>query len=235
MIQPCVIFDIDGTLCDTNGVDDECYRQAAAAALDVPTSQIDWTCAPHHTDSGIARWLWERFRGRAPTPEEVGRMRRDFLRRLEAERMAQAHRFGSVRAAPQFLEALRRVGAVLGIGTGGWRVSAELKLAAAGHPTQLLYATADDAEARLDIFSLAWTRATAYSGPPHATVLVGDGVWDVVTARNLSWCFVGVGTGAGAGRLREAGAGMVVPDYADLDAYDMLQRAQVSLNEGRVW
>jgi hypothetical protein len=69
MTQLCVIFDIDGTLCDTNAVDDECYRRAAAAVLDLPTSQIDWTDAPHITDSGIARWLWERLRGRAPTPQ----------------------------------------------------------------------------------------------------------------------------------------------------------------------
>src|SRR5919201_6095231 len=69
MTQLCVIFDLDGTLCDTNAVDDDCYRQAAAATLAVPPSEIDWTSAPHITDSGIAHWLWERLRGRVPTPD----------------------------------------------------------------------------------------------------------------------------------------------------------------------
>jgi len=41
MTQLCVIFDLDGTLCDTNAVDDDCYRRAAAATLAVPPSGID--------------------------------------------------------------------------------------------------------------------------------------------------------------------------------------------------
>jgi len=232
MTQLCVIFDIDGTLCDTNAVDDECYRRAAAAVLDLPTSQIDWTDAPHITDSGIARWLWERLRGRAPTPQEVDRLRLDFLRRLEVERAAASHRFRPISAAPEFLDGLRRVDAVLGIGTGGWRVSAELKLTTAGLPTNLLYATADDAEARVEIFSLAWTRANADSGRPAATVLIGDSVWDVATARNLGWRFLGIGGGARATRLREAGAARVVADYARLDMLNAVQSAQLPLEDG---
>lgn len=227
MTQPCLIFDLDGTLCDTTGVDDECYRAAAAAALNVPPAHIDWTGASHVTDAGIARWLWQRFRTRAPTPEELTRFRLDFVRRLEAERTANLHRFQPVRAAPQLLDDLRRAGALLGIGTGGWRVSAQLKLAAAGLPAELLHATADDAEARVDIFSLAWTRVTASSGRPLATVLFGDSVEDVATARQLGWRFIGVGTGLNQTRLLEAGAGIVVPDYEDRDLHDTLQRAQV--------
>jgi phosphoglycolate phosphatase-like HAD superfamily hydrolase len=227
MTQLCVIFDIDGTLCDTSDVDDVCYRYAAAAALKVSPSEIDWTGAPHHTDSGIARWLWERFRARSPSREELDRLRDDFLRRLEAERVADANRFRPVRAAPQFLDGLRRVAPILGIGTGGWRVSAEFKLGAAGIDPGLLYATADDAESRAEIFSLAWTRASADSERPRATILVGDSVWDVATARKLGWRFLGVGTGAAAGRLHRAGAAVVVPDYVGPDAIEAIQRAQV--------
>lgn len=228
MTRLCAIFDIDGTLCDTSAVDEECYRQAAAAVLEVPTTQVDWSCAPHWTDSGIARWLWERWCGRAPNPEEVDRFRGEFLRRLETERLANVHRFQSIRAAPQFLDALGRLGVLLGIATGGWRLSAELKLTAAGLGTDLLYATADDAEARTDIFSLAWSRATAHS-QATSTVLIGDGIWDVATARHLGWRFLGVGTGARALRLQRAGAATVVPDFVGLEAHDILQRARIPL------
>ena len=116
---------------------------------------------------------------------------------------------------------------IVGVATGGWRVSAERKLSTVGVPTDLLYATADDAEARVDIFGLAWTRATAHSARPGVTVLVGDSVWDVATARRLGWRFLGVGRGANARHLREAGAALIVPDYADLDACDTLERCQV--------
>lgn len=222
-----VIFDLDGTLCDTAGVDDQCYRDAAAAALGVPPVQIDWTGAPHATDSCIVRWLWQRFRARDPTSEELNQFRLNFVRRLAAERAANLHRFRPVRAALRFLDGLRSAGAILGIGTGGWRMSAELKLATAGFPTELLQATADDAEARSDIFSLAWTRATASCGRRVVPVLFGDAVWDVVTARQLGWRFVGVGSGLNEVRLHKAGASTVVPHYEDLDPHDTLQRARV--------
>jgi phosphoglycolate phosphatase-like HAD superfamily hydrolase len=232
MTNPCVIFDIDGTLCDTIDVDDDCYRQAAGAALGVSAGQVDWTDAPHPTDSGIALWLWQRFRGRAPTPDELNHLQVDFLRRLEAERAADARRFQPVRAAPEFLDGLRGMGVTVGIGTGGWRRSAELKLRAADLPTHLLYATADDAEARVDIFSLAWTRATAGTTGCRPTVLIGDSVWDLATARQFAWAFVGLAAGAAAEQLRQAGSAIVVPDYADLDAHDILHRAHAAASDG---
>jgi phosphoglycolate phosphatase-like HAD superfamily hydrolase len=154
----------------------------------------------------------------------------DFLRRLEAERVTDVQRFQPVAGAPELLDQLCGVGVTLGIATGGWRMSAELKLATAGLPTNLLCATSDDAEARIDIFSLAWARATA--APIDTTVLVGDSVLDVATARQLGWRFLGVGTGVAAFRLRDAGATIVVPDYSDLAATDMLHRAQIPVRDG---
>ena len=135
-------------------------------------------------------------------------------------------RFRPIRGAGEFLDGLRLAATVLGIGTGGWRASAELKLAAAQLDSRMLYATADDAETRIEIFSVARTRAIGDSGEPSATVLVGDSVWDVATARMLRWCFLGVGVGAAATRLHKAGAAVVVPDYADLDATKAIRGAQ---------
>lgn len=228
----CVIFDLDGTLCDTVDVDDACYRETAAAALQVPADDVDWRSAPHHTDSGIARWLWERFRSRPPTREEVEAFQRDFFRRLEARRVEDGRRFLPIEGALPFLNSLRQGGATVGIGTGAWRVSAELKLAAAQLDLGLLYATADDGETRAEIFSLACARAAPRAQWAPDTVLVGDGVWDVETARQLGWRFIGVGTGAVAARLREAGAAEVVPNFLGLNATDVLHRARIPAMEG---
>jgi phosphoglycolate phosphatase-like HAD superfamily hydrolase len=222
-----VIFDLDGTLCDTVEIDDDCYRETAAAALQVPTGDIDWSGAPHHTDSGIARWLWERFRSRPPTREEVEAFQRDFFLRLEARRLEDPRRFLPIEGALPFLNSLQQEGTTVGIGTGGWRVSAELKLAEARLDLGLLYATADDAETRVEVFSLAYARAVPTPQAPPDTVLVGDGVWDADAARRLGWRFVGVGAGAVAARLREAGAAEVVPNYLGLNATDALHRARI--------
>jgi phosphoglycolate phosphatase-like HAD superfamily hydrolase len=223
----CVMFDLDGTLCDTVGVDDECYREAAADALAIPSERIDWTEATHHSDPGIARWLWMRFRSRSPTPAEVARLKLNFLRRLQAMHAVHRHRFRAVPGAERLLVALRASGVRVGIGTGGWRATAELKLAAAGLPSEVLYATADDFEARVDIFALAHRRTVGDSNTEVDTVLVGDGVWDVATARAFGWRFLGVGTDDAASRMVRAGAAAVVPDFSRSDVHAELRRACV--------
>ena len=101
------------------------------------------------------------------------------------------------------------------VATGGWRRPILAKLAAAGIDiTGLPFASADDAIARSDIFGLAMARA----GGCDRAVLIGDGVWDVVTARQLGTGFLGVGTADRAARLVAAGAHRVVADYTDLPA-----------------
>src|SRR5215211_1125098 len=68
VVSQLAIFDIDGTLTDTTGVDDECYRLAVAEALDLSPDVIDWSGAAHVTDSEIFRWLCG-VHGRAEVPE----------------------------------------------------------------------------------------------------------------------------------------------------------------------
>jgi beta-phosphoglucomutase-like phosphatase (HAD superfamily) len=222
----CVLFDVDGTLCDTSLVDDLCYRQAAAAALQITPEEADWSHAPHRTDSGIARWLWQRYRNRPPTREERVAVRRAFVRRLEEERLANPERFRCISGAPRFVEDLRRFNVRVGIGTGGWRPSAELKLAASGLDPALLHATADDHETRDEIFLLAWSRAMDGSARPATTLLIGDSICDVDTARRLGWRFLGIASDEARERLQEAGAVSIVPDYAGLDALQTIYSAE---------
>jgi beta-phosphoglucomutase-like phosphatase (HAD superfamily) len=222
----CVLFDVDGTLCDTSAVDDLCYRQAAAAALQITPEEANWSLAPHRTDSGIARWLWQRHRGRPPTQEERDALRRVFVQRLEEERLTNLERFRCIPGAPRFFEDLRRMSVRVGIGTGGWRPSAELKLTAAGIDCGLLHATADDHETRIEIFHLAWSRGVKGSPRPMATVLIGDSIFDVDTARRLGWSFLGIASGEARERLQGAGAVSIVPDYAGLDALQTVYSAE---------
>ena len=48
---------------------------------------------------------------------------------------------------------------------------------------------------------------------------MGDGVWDAKAAQDLGWRFIGIGSGEQADRLRQAGAGMVIPDYRPAEAF----------------
>jgi phosphoglycolate phosphatase-like HAD superfamily hydrolase len=213
------VFDIDGTLTDTNAVDDECFTHAVADVLRLDAAALDWSWAPHITDSGLLRWLAERHRGRRPTPEEADAVRHRFLELLRAQLAAAPARFRPVPGAPTVLRAVRAAGWDVAVATGGWEASARLKLTAIGvDPSGQALASAGDAETRPEILRLAAHRATGSATGPARVVSIGDGVWDVRAAAVLGWPFVGVAAEARADRLRSAGASTILPDLADVAA-----------------
>jgi phosphoglycolate phosphatase-like HAD superfamily hydrolase len=213
-----VIFDVDGTLCNTTGVDDGCFRAAASALLGIPAQLSTWQDAPHITDLGIVEWLWTRHLGRLPTPQEIDAFGAQFEAALRGELQRAPERFAAILGASQLLARLEREERRFAFATGGWGKTARLKLQAAGLPVAPLLGSSDDSRDRLEIFSLAATRAaTLWGTPPGQVVLVGDGTWDVRVAARLGWPFVGVGRGDRAARLRDEGANLVIPDFADCD------------------
>ena len=59
-------------------------------------------------------------------------------------------------------------------------------------------------------------------------VSIGDGLWDVRTARKLNFPFLGIGSGAREEELRRAGATHVLQDFADYDGLiQYLEEAEV--------
>jgi phosphoglycolate phosphatase-like HAD superfamily hydrolase len=213
------VFDIDGTLTDTNEVDDFCFVQAAADILGVHASSIDWSSCPHITDSGILDWLFVRHRGRSPEAEEIDATCDRFCDLLRAQSGLTPERFAPI---PGSLSALSFLAATWDItfATGGWQASAHLKLNHIGiHADSYSFASGSDATSRADIVQLAIRRAELQHGKSYARIVVaGDAPWDVQTAIELQLPFVGIGTGQRAARLRETGAMTVLPNYLDQQA-----------------
>jgi phosphoglycolate phosphatase-like HAD superfamily hydrolase len=214
------IFDIDGTLTDTNGVDDECYRAAVGETLGISPGDIDWSGAAHVTDSEIFKWLCSVHGSAQPSADAMARASSQFVDRLSVMLEHVPTRFSAIGGAAVMLQSLEQRGWDVAVATGGWGPSARLKLRVA----ELLIddavlACADDATSRADIVQLAHHRAEAfYRRRFDRVVSVGDGVWDVDTAVVLGLPFVGIGAGERASRLRAAGARTVLSDYSNLDA-----------------
>jgi phosphoglycolate phosphatase-like HAD superfamily hydrolase len=210
------VFDIDGTLTDTNAVDDECFLRAAGEVLGVDLGGADWSGAPHVTDAALLEWLCEGHCGRPLRGDEVEAARRVFLGLLERELVRSPHRFLPIPGATDVFARLRSAGWEVAVATGGWETSARLKLQAIGvDPHLLTMASSSDARTRTEILSLALERFGDPRRVLTRVVSLGDGVWDVGAALALELPFVGIASGARAEKLRAAGADTILEDLRD--------------------
>lgn len=228
------IFDVDGTLTNTNHVDALCFVRAVTAELQIDLSATGWPGFTSVTDSGIVRELYERHLGRLPSVDEVARLRGRFIGFLEEAAAQMPEAFGPIPGAAAALDRLRRdAGWVVAIATGCWQVSAELKLRRAGILRDALPgAFAEDAVIREDIVRTAVDRAKLTYGRSgfDRIVSIGDGPWDVTAARRLGLHFVGVRHDGSPERLRQLGASHVLADLSDVGALvDALEHACVPL------
>jgi len=215
-----VIFDVDGTLTRTTDVDARCFVRAAREVLGVALpADASWDAFRHTTDSGIARELVRRARGRPATPWHLARLRSRQQRLLERALRRRPTAFRAVRGARTLLARLTvDEHYAVALATGAWRWSARTKLAAARLDVAALPAAfADDGIARERIVRIAQARARRLYGVRFArVVLVGDAPWDARAARRLALPLVGVADKRGEGRLRAAGVRPVLRDFRDL-------------------
>jgi phosphoglycolate phosphatase-like HAD superfamily hydrolase len=218
------IFDIDGTLANTNPVDSRCYVRAVKDELGVDLRNAKWSDFTFVTDSGISVQVFERYLGRAPASAELSRLQHRFRDLLAQAAREHPESFSEVPGASQALQRLRRDGWAVAIATGSWRACALVKLSAAGLNIEGIPAAfADDGLAREDILTAAQKRAREAHGQARFSraVSLGDAPWDVQTARRLGLPFIGVHAHREAVALEEWGASHVLRDFTD---FDLLRR-----------
>ena len=229
MVAKLAVFDIDGTLCDTNAVDDDCFVQAVGEFIGVEPSSIDWSDAPHITDSALFNWICEKYSSRPLEVTDCSTVITRFVQLLHEQSTSAPDRFRRIPGAIQAVTCLPDLQWDVALATGGWKASARLKLSLIGlDPDRLILSTANDALTRAEIVQTAISRAQEYHNRTYARIVsIGDAPWDVRTAEDLGLPFVGIARGERAARLRAAGATTVL-DNLDLPAFhDALDRATV--------
>ncbi len=215
-----ILFDIDGTLLDSDSVDSRCFADSYAAVFGMPFPSIDWRQYPHVTDHVIFRTVFTRHFGRAATPEERQQFEDYYVAMLLDKRSTTPEQFREVPGAVACWTALHTDDRyVLGIATGGWRAPAQVKLAHVGiQPVPPYSAYADDMEQREHILAQAIDLAKA-DHAISAVVYVGDAVWDVHATRNLQLPLIGIRHRGDHEVLHREGVRHVLSGYEDRAAF----------------
>lgn len=220
MGKTLVIFDIDGTLVYSDKIDSQCFAQTYREIYGFEFPTIDWTKYPHVTDTTIFKTVIRQHFDREATDVEMHEFQHHFVALLEDRRRSQPNEFWEVPGARQTVEKLiddKRF--VVGIGTGGWRRPAEVKLRHVAIPfSALVLAGADGHEKREGIISQV---IDTVSQNEHVTrtVYVGDAIWDVNTTRRMGMNFVGIRRKGDFEVLKNEGTSIVLQDYLDYDLF----------------
>lgn len=217
------IFDIDGTLTNTNGVDGECFVQAFAETHGITNINTDWSDYTHTTDSGITLQIFrDRFK-RAPTESELNDLKQCFVRLLAKRLRNDSASFMEIDGAAAAFNRLRQNSEwTVAIATGCWRESALLKLKAVGiNIDKTPAAFAEDAFSRERILHMAIANVQQKNDwcKLERIVSIGDGVWDVRAARNCNLAFLGVSSGETEVALRDAGAETIIEDFTEYNEF----------------
>ncbi len=201
-LKRLAIFDIDGTLTDTNAIDSACFVESLH---EFGISQVDedWSIYPHTTDRAIITDLLRRTWSREPEEHEMKTHRARFMGIL-GERMTSVKQ---IPCAAAFIDFLKERGWSIVLCTGAWSDSARLKLERAGLPIDLPISTCDEAESRENIVRNGIAMA---GGGFDRIVAFGDAIWDLRAARNLALPFIGVG--------QRSGSQYAIEDYCDPEA-----------------
>lgn len=212
-----VIFDVDGTLTDTNEVDGICFQRALQEEFGLPMISRKWASYQHTTDVGIATEVLGAYWNRVPSTAELKRTQNRFLTLLKQAHRSHPDHFREIPGAREILNYLKQEGTwKVAIATGCWAESALFKLQNAGIHVDLPFASCEESISRDVIVSRAIEKAKFYYDCREfsCTVFVGDGAWDVTTANTLGIGFIGISPAEKQSLLKNAGAKFICRSFS---------------------
>ena len=222
-----LIFDIDGTLTDTIGVDNECFIRAFEDEFQVELTQTDWATFQNVTDAGLFQDLFELNFNKKPSTFEQDTFQTRFFEYLQSNLEKSPERFSEIRGAKKFIESCLQHNEIkVAFATGGWGTSAKMKLRASGIPYKNLPLSCSNRFiSRQEILADAVEQSSREhdSASFSDVIYFGDGVWDLQTTTELDIRFVGVDAKQN-GILKNLGANQVINDFSEVESiFELLE------------
>ncbi len=215
-----VVFDVDGTLVDSGGVDNHCFDEAFREATGTPLLTEQWMAMREVTAKAIVHQVFPEADPGALADKEQA-VQAGYLARLHAAGRRDPASFRPVPGALAQLARLRETpGLDVAIATGDWHDTIAYKLKLAGFDLSgIPIATASERYHRSEIIRLAVERT---GRDLRDAVYVGDGLWDLRATRQLGIPFIGVG--ARIAQLLAEGAEHTLPDYEGGELTGLLEK-----------
>jgi len=217
------MFDVDGTLTNSNEIDAQCFVAALKEAYNVEVADIEWSKYKCVSDQGLSTEIFEDMFQRKPEREDLNRIKNSYLNSLKKEIARSKECCPEIPGAVSAMQRLKEnPDYAVAIATGCWKESADLKLTTAGFEfNDIPMASSSDSMERVTIMQISLERAiTKYRVDKFEKVIyVGDGVWNVIASRELNFHFIGVGSGANKQKLLEVGARNIVTDFCDYEMF----------------
>jgi phosphoglycolate phosphatase-like HAD superfamily hydrolase len=221
------IFDIDGTICDSQEVEGACSAKAIEGVTGRSLATLDWSTYEEPTSSAIVRELLVGDPAALAKEEEI---EREFVRLLQQEQPTFPSDFMPLPGAVQFFSRLKEESICsVAIATGCFVASARFKLKCCGIALDdFPHATSSDTPRRRDIIPLAARRA---GFPVSSVVYFGDAPWDVRVSDALGVPMIGIGRRIE--QLQELGVQNVFRDYSDGNGIIRVLRGMKAVATGR--
>lgn len=217
------IFDIDGTVCDTQEVEGRCYAQAFEDVCGISLDTLDWSRYEEPTSSGIIRSI-------LGNDSDLRTKERDFRDRfvqlLSEGQPEFPGDFSPIDGAVDFITRLSRDPSVtVAFATGGFDTEASFKLECCGIDlSDYPHATSSDTPRRRDIIPLASERA---GRDISSIIYFGDAPWDMKACEDLGIPMIGIGRRIE--QLRTLGLAHVFRDFTEWDRIlDVMRRMKQS-------
>lgn len=206
------IFDIDGTVCDTQEVEGRCYAQAFEEVCGISLETLDWNLYPEPTSSGIVKSIL----GNDPELAAKEREFRDrFVALLSEEQPKFPGDFTPINGAVEFIARLTAEERItVAFATGGFDTEASFKLKCCGIDlSEYPHATSSDTPRRREIIPLAAKRSGI---DLSSAVYFGDAPWDVKVSNTLNLSMIGIGRRID--HLKSLGLRYTFRDFTEPDA-----------------
>jgi len=202
-----VIFDIDGTLTNTTEVDDKCYMNSFESLFSTNIRDVQWNQIKNVTDWGITEELISTRLNIESSDKETSQLKELFLHNLKEEYKSDKNQFNEITGATEFYKSLKANDEFkIGISTGGWEESANLKLQAIGiNPYLVSFSNSNYFKSREEITLDVINQMMSKHTNPGEIIYFGDGEWDLTTCKKLNIRFIGIDSQNNC-KLKNAGA-----------------------------